>query len=244
MTITQTYRLAHSARGKLSSEASRGDHDLRLLVGHANLLDSLMVELQDAENEQEAWFNETMKSSVTKSSEEPKHVQWKDEVINVLQQEASDEESDSDSEDEADDVITPLRKVRSPPAPVSTINYYGDEEEEDDDEYDEDSDNEFDNLELALVRTRSRSHHDMEDQSTPSDPPELVSDSSDESDDESSPPSTPPQQFSIDITEIHRQQGIKGQDFGSLQRKPEDALLEDGYFLPPREEQAPLIAVY
>ena len=29
MSITQTYFLAHSARGKLSREASRSDHDLR-----------------------------------------------------------------------------------------------------------------------------------------------------------------------------------------------------------------------
>ncbi|KAH8661827.1 hypothetical protein BGZ61DRAFT_593629 [Ilyonectria robusta] len=53
MFITQTYYLAHKARVKLSSEAARADHDLRLLVSHANLLDSLMLELADTEREQE-----------------------------------------------------------------------------------------------------------------------------------------------------------------------------------------------
>lgn len=51
MSVTQTYYLAHTAWGKLSSGAARADHNLRLLVGHANLLDSLMVEPAEAEQE-------------------------------------------------------------------------------------------------------------------------------------------------------------------------------------------------
>lgn len=57
MSITQAYLIAHTAWSKLSVEASRPDHHLRLIVGHANLLDSLMVELAGAEQEQEQWFN-------------------------------------------------------------------------------------------------------------------------------------------------------------------------------------------
>ena len=57
MSITQTYYLAHKARTKLSREAAPPDHDLHQLVGHANLFDSLMLELADAEREQERWFN-------------------------------------------------------------------------------------------------------------------------------------------------------------------------------------------
>src|ERR1700761_2166986 len=60
MSITQTYFLAHSARGKLSKEAARPDHDLRLLVGHANMLDQLMLDLANAEQEQERWFNRSL----------------------------------------------------------------------------------------------------------------------------------------------------------------------------------------
>ena len=41
------------ARRKLSQEAARTDHDLRLLVGHANIVDSLMIDLANAEAAQE-----------------------------------------------------------------------------------------------------------------------------------------------------------------------------------------------
>src|ERR1700759_4741980 len=70
MSITQTYFLAHSARGKLSKEAARADPDLRLLVGHANILDSLMLDLANAEQEQERWFNKSVSGA---REEEPTH---------------------------------------------------------------------------------------------------------------------------------------------------------------------------
>lgn len=79
MSLTQTYYIAASARSKLGKEACRADHDLRLLVGHANLLDSLMIELQDAERQQEAWFNQTMAKA--SKPEEPRHVQWVDSIV-------------------------------------------------------------------------------------------------------------------------------------------------------------------
>ncbi|KAK3933680.1 hypothetical protein QBC46DRAFT_230105, partial [Diplogelasinospora grovesii] len=59
MSVTQTYSLAHKARAKLSSEAARSNHNLRLLVGHANLLDSLMLKLADTERQQESWFDQS-----------------------------------------------------------------------------------------------------------------------------------------------------------------------------------------
>jgi hypothetical protein len=96
MSVTQTYFLAHTARGKLSSEASRADHDLRLLVGHANLLDSLMLELAEAEQEQESWFNQ----SVHKASKptEQKHIQWADTVVEDPEAEDADSSDSSDSD--------------------------------------------------------------------------------------------------------------------------------------------------
>ena len=69
MSITQTYFLA---RSKLSVEALRPDHHLRLLVGHANLLDSLMIELAEAEQMQ--WFNCSVYGA--RVAEEPKHMKW------------------------------------------------------------------------------------------------------------------------------------------------------------------------
>jgi len=48
----QGYYLVYRARAKLSSEVARPNHHLRLLVGHANMIDSLLVELANAEREQ------------------------------------------------------------------------------------------------------------------------------------------------------------------------------------------------
>ncbi|KAJ5507572.1 hypothetical protein N7527_009715 [Penicillium freii] len=52
-----------TARTKLNCEAFRADHDLRLLVGHTNLLDSLLLDYADTKREHEQWFNNTTKAS-------------------------------------------------------------------------------------------------------------------------------------------------------------------------------------
>lgn len=159
MSLTQTYYIASTARSKLSREASRADHDLRLLVGHANLLDTLMIELQDAEREQEAWFNESIKAS--KPEPATRHIQWIDSIAEELEEDSSDEESDDESfYDEDDDFVRATPSTYS----VSTV-------EVDDDEFE---DFEFD-AEHALTRVDSH-------------PPELVHGDSD-SEDESMPPS-------------------------------------------------------
>ncbi|OQE92040.1 hypothetical protein PENNAL_c0008G08048 [Penicillium nalgiovense] len=195
MSITQTYYLAHTARKKLTREASRADHDLRLLVGHANLLDSLMYDLADAEREQERWFNQTVsgatKASASASSSR-QHIQWASTVVEEPEEDwdaedASDldsELSDSDDSDydESEFVInTPRRRAPSPVAPLQDDLL---EEEEEDDDDDTDSDFEYDDAEdleeLSLTRSPSRQS-----------PPELLSDSDGESEDEATPPSPP-----------------------------------------------------
>lgn len=169
MSLTQTYRIASTARSKLGREASRSDHDLRLLVGHANLLDSLMIELADAEREQEAWFNETLRKS--NKPETPRHVQWIDTISEEDdEEEDSDSDSDSDIYDEDFQVEAPRRRSVSPP-PATNYEY---DDEEDFEDYE-------DNEGLALTRTKSH----------PS-PPELVHEDSD-SEDDSMPPSPPSQ---------------------------------------------------
>ncbi|CAK47011.1 hypothetical protein CBS63078_9477 [Aspergillus niger] len=195
MSITQTYYLAHTARKKLTREASRADHDLRLLVGHANLLDSLMLELADAEREQERWFNQTV-SGVTKTSSqgsESRHIQWAETVVEDPEEDwdpedlsdADSDVSDSDSdydEDEYEDeshIYTPVR--RRAPSPVAIIT-----EKEVEEDYDSDSDSDFeyddaeDLEELTLTRSPSRQT-----------PPDLLSDSDGESEDDTMPPSPP-----------------------------------------------------
>ncbi|KAJ4305460.1 hypothetical protein N0V90_000991 [Kalmusia sp. IMI 367209] len=169
MSLTQTYYIAASARSKLGKEACRADHDLRLLVGHANLLDSLMVELQDAERQQEAWFHSTVAKA--QKSEENRHIQWADSIV---EEEDDDDSSDSDSdsdyydEDGDFDMVMP-RRIAQAPVQITTSEI----EEEEEDQYEDLEDN----ADLALVRSPSQS------------PPELVHD--EDSDDESPP--TPPQ---------------------------------------------------
>ncbi|KAI9767823.1 MAG: hypothetical protein M1839_004337 [Geoglossum umbratile] len=47
MSVTDTYSLALTARRKLSAEASRPNHDLRIMVGHAKIIDVLRAHLRD-----------------------------------------------------------------------------------------------------------------------------------------------------------------------------------------------------
>lgn len=88
MNITQAYFLAHKARNKLALEAAQPDHNLRLLVGHANMLDSLMLDLAKAEEEQERWYNNIV--NVSPSVEE------------VKQEEKTPEEAEDKSESEVE----------------------------------------------------------------------------------------------------------------------------------------------
>lgn len=127
MSITQTYFLAHKARAKLSSEAGRPDHNLRLLVGHANLLDTLMLELADAEREQESWFNQSVRvaspaPAAPKPAASDRHVQWADAIV----EEEEPEEPEEPEEDwQADD---------------SDMSSDASSDYSDEDEYDEDED--------------------------------------------------------------------------------------------------------
>merc|ERR1712029_374887 len=169
MSLTQTYYIAASARSELGKQGLRADHNLRLLVGHANLLDSLMIELQDAERQQEAWFHSTVAKA--SKAEESRHVQWVDRIVEEMDDDdSSDSGSDSDDSDfydeDGDFNMVPMPRRLE----ITTV------------EVDEDEDQEYDDLEddadLALTRVSSQQS-----------PPELVHD--EDSDDES-PPVSPP----------------------------------------------------
>ncbi|KAF1983744.1 hypothetical protein K402DRAFT_406729 [Aulographum hederae CBS 113979] len=224
MSLTQTYYIASSARSKLGREASRPDHNLRLLVGHANLLDALMVDLHDAERDQEAWFNQTVKKA--SKTEEPKHIQW----IDSIQEDPSDDadvddvsETDSDSDDEDFDVTVPLRRLRSPPVSVTSIEVDDDEDDDDDDYYDDMEDD----SELALTRTHSHS----------ASPPELIHDLSDSEDD--NPPHSPPSD-SLRFSEMQRQ--AIATTTALFDDKQASSFEEEGYFIP--ERTAPMISAF
>jgi len=234
MSITQTYFLAHTARGKLSKEASRSDHDLRLLVGHANLLDTLMLDLANAEQEQEQWFNHTV--SETKAEEEQqsaRHIKWADTVIEEPEEDwqAEDAESTaSDSEDEEETMTaTSIAISKSIIATTITTRELSDEEESEDDD-------EEDLEDLALMRTSS--HH----------VPELTSDSEEDSEDESMPPS-PPSTTLDAFTEKERQAIAttsyydKKSSEQQLSESEQSDFFEDGYYLPSRQQPA-MVSAY
>ena len=179
MSLTSTYMVASTARTKLGREAGRADHDLRLLVGHANLLDSLMIELQEAEREQEAWFNQSVRQSA--KPDEPRHIQWLDNVAEA------DEESDDDSDMDEDEELLfdiPVRKMKAAPVEVSSMEF----DEDEDALYDEESDED----ELALHRTPSKHS-----------PPELSYEEEEDSDSEDECPS--PEDEPLRLTQKQRQ---------------------------------------
>ena len=228
MSLTQTYYVAATARSKLGKEATRPDHNLRLLVGHANLLDSLMVELADAEREQEHWFNQSVQKA--SKSEEPRHVQWVDTIVEVSEEDDSDSDSESESEffdEDAEQIKLPLKRIRSPPVTITSADVPIDNDS-DEDMYEDEEDDE----EHTLTRTESH-------------PPELIQD--DDSDDDLSQPPSPPQP-TLHLTEKQRKAIAT-----TAYYEPKHDLLEDeseksafernGYFMPERPQQQ-MIASY
>ncbi|SPQ26009.1 430f1f8a-dc69-46e2-b89d-129eaae54845 [Thermothielavioides terrestris] len=236
MSIAQTYFLAHKARAKLSSEAARPDHNLRLLVGHANLLDSLMLELADAEREQESWFNQSVRGASRSTSEE-RHIQWADTIAEEPEHDwqaedaesdsdssSSDSDSDSDFDDDEEDVemadAVSLRRIPSHTMlPHKAAYGYRDEEED----YDMD-DSEEDYAQLALHRSPSHS--------ASSSPPEL-DDDSDSTEDESMPPS-PPTTLLPTFEEPQKGGSHTATTTTTTDLGDKTAFYEEGYYLPPR----------
>lgn len=218
MSLTQTYMLATVARRQLQKEAARADHDLRLLVGHANLLDGLMLDLANAEQEQESWFNQSVSTAST-AAEQSKHVQWA--ADNSIPEEAIDEEyydEDSDDDESEDEAVSiAQRAVRTRVPSITTTSIDEGEDQEMDDEFAE---------ELSL--TRSPSHNNASSSSpsstsAPSSPPELMHefDSEDsESDDDDSLPSSPEMPAALDAFSRHQREQALSSSTPSKQRQP------------------------
>ncbi|KAM0275107.1 hypothetical protein ACHAQH_007545 [Verticillium albo-atrum] len=227
MSITQTYYLAHKARAKLSTEAARADHDLRLLVGHANLLDSLMLDLADAEREQESWFNQSVRGA--QEEKKDRHVQWADSIIEDPEEDwdaddasstsdSDDSESDSeveyDSDEEEEDIemadVMSLRRISSTTKQIPILSV-----EEDEDDMEED-DLEEDYAQLELVRTSSHSNS----------PPDLAHDSDYSSDDDDAMPPSPPNTILTFSEKDAKQEPISQQQ--------QESLYSEGFYLPRR----------
>lgn len=218
MTLTQTYYLAHTAKAKLSKEASRADHDLRLLVGHANLLDGLMIDLAEAEQDQESWFNQTVKGASAEQSN--KHVEWATSLPAVTEdyeEDSEDSDSDNDDSDDLENEIayTTSAPLRRAPLLVPATEAMDVDEDDDEDDYEH----------LQLTRTPSRSS-----------PPELLHESDSDSDDDSMPPSPPMPEMQLDDTFSEKQQRKQPRD--SIQQHSEESFYEEGFYLPQRQTVA------
>ncbi|KAL8699850.1 MAG: hypothetical protein Q9201_005765 [Fulgogasparrea decipioides] len=223
MSITQTYYLAHTARGKLSKEAAKADHNLRLLVGHANLLDGLMLDLAEAEREQASWFDQTVKGAA-KASDEPRHIQWADTIEEAIEDDDEYSDSDSDSDDgieEAQPVSFRRLPQEKAPGPIVTVEEDIDEEMQEDDEDDD---------EHALTRTSSEH------------PPELLHESDSESEDDM-PPSPPQREIPLDAFSEKQRQAIATTGYypppeheASLAPEDQASFFDEGFYLPPRQQ--------
>lgn len=209
MAYTHTFQLAQRARGKLQREASQHDHNLRLLVGHANLLDSLMVSLAEAEREQEQWFNEVVRGSIAaedeeEADEEEQSGDWLEQsheghgwlAADYYSDSESDEDSDSeaDSDEEMEEVEYSMPRLTRKPSHRSIPSHFhttiGVSEVDD---YDED----FENEDTMYSLTRTSSHGS---------PPQLVADLTDDEDEECAPPSPP--QLSLPFTPVKGKERI------------------------------------
>ncbi|KAK5109311.1 hypothetical protein LTR62_007185 [Meristemomyces frigidus] len=92
MSLKQTYYIASTAKSKLGREAKRKDYDLRLLVGHADLLEALTLDLPDAEWRQGAWFTQSVEDRT--ETERLTYIHW-EEPIPKQEEEKRDDESDA-----------------------------------------------------------------------------------------------------------------------------------------------------
>ncbi|TKA63946.1 hypothetical protein B0A55_12956, partial [Friedmanniomyces simplex] len=160
MSLTQTYDVASTARSKLGRETNREDHNLRWLVGHANLLDTLMLDLADAEREQDAWFTQSHQNRI--KTERPNYIHWEETIPEQDEEESDDESAAGSANDEDADEAYNIsgRNFASPPVQIESSVVELDDDSDEDEENDE---------QHALMRVPSSRHS----------PPELMDDSSD-----------------------------------------------------------------
>jgi hypothetical protein len=100
MSLAETYFLATRARSKLAKAASKHDHDLRVLVAHANMLDSVMDSLAEKRRLEKSLLKATEQEAVELA------VTFKDNDDNDDDEEYfsdSDSDTDSDSDEEEEE---------------------------------------------------------------------------------------------------------------------------------------------
>jgi hypothetical protein len=152
MSVTQTYMIAHQARGKLAKEANSPDHNLHRLVCHANMLDTLIFDLAHAEEEQDSYLNKLSSGMKKKPARKPRVEKWSQVVVDKLEEESgSEEEHDlSEDDDSSEEEYEHCENKDSDKANVIVSVVISEEEEESANTLQEE------HARLALERTKSR----------------------------------------------------------------------------------------
>jgi hypothetical protein len=151
MSTTQTSMIAHQARQKLAKEANCPDYNLHRLVCHANMLDTLIIDLAHAKDEQESCLNQPI-SGAQKPTRRRKTEKWDQVVMETLEEESegSDEQESSSDDDSSDEEFGPRENRASEKA--NGIVILSSEELGDANELQEE------HARLALERTKTRHH--------------------------------------------------------------------------------------
>jgi len=141
MSIAETYLLASKARTKLTNEASKQDHDLRVLVCHANLLDNLMETIHDYKFPKQQDSKQSIQpvSILDNANFTPSRLQHTTTVSYIDDDDDSDSDSDSDSDDWESDLEEEDEIVEEDYEDGSRVSYTitdsdSEEEEEEDEE--------------------------------------------------------------------------------------------------------------
>lgn len=134
--ITEKYILAARARAKLTREANKQDHNLRILVGHANLLDGLMESIQNTR------YESKMQVPEFKSVQFQPFTLPNETTVTLIEDDDSSDEEDDDYEEEEG---------------VTEIYYSSDDSDFDSDD-EEDDDEEFDVSEVDYKIDLHRVH--------------------------------------------------------------------------------------
>lgn len=107
----EVYRLAGLARQKLLYHASQNDHDLRCLVLHANLLDTLLIELNVETDASTFTDRDTLPSLVTYHS----NLHRNREPVIIVTEANEDATSDDDENSDDEGLHIPIARSSSPP---------------------------------------------------------------------------------------------------------------------------------
>ncbi|KAF5093433.1 hypothetical protein D0Z03_002418 [Geotrichum reessii] len=102
MSLAETYFLATRARSKLAKAASKHDHDLRVLVAHANLLDSVMDTLAEKRRLEKSLLKEAKEEAVelAVTFEEDDDDEDDEEYFSDSDSDSDDEEEEEEEEEE------------------------------------------------------------------------------------------------------------------------------------------------